>query len=386
VEIMKRIIIVLMILLITMGVFNMDIMGRPMTDIQRKMVGQIDYGINVVNGIVESENINKTYNCYVAGEPVIYPSIPTFSRNPKLQPGDKVTIEFINGCRETPVILAPEDIRERPDTSEIATLIVAFMYDKRIAIFDSAGTLIINVAYTAGAEAADGDTVAVDQQGNIYVADFDASRIYKLDSEGAAVTDVAAQTPEMIAVAPDGSIWNYNGTTDFFIKRNASTLAIEGSFDSGTGSYKGMAFDSAGYLYTVDWFNHYIKKFDVTTGLLAASRLLTGRAYTLALYSSLSVVGAVVALAQKFSYVWNIDYAICPTNLTTDFVSQFLAEFPADSDSRAITAFSGNSFIIGGTIDGAQEAIIKYNSAFTLTWNTPYNGNNNLLSVGAYPF
>ena len=34
-----------------------------------------------------------------------------------MQPGDQVTIEFINGCRETPCILAPEDIREVPDTT-----------------------------------------------------------------------------------------------------------------------------------------------------------------------------------------------------------------------------------------------------------------------------
>ena len=114
---MKKYLIALMILFILMGVFSMDILGRSMTDIQRRMVGQTNYRINVVKGIVESENINKTYNCYIAGETVIYPNIPTFSRNPKLQPGDKVTIEFINGCRETPAILAPEDIRERPDTT-----------------------------------------------------------------------------------------------------------------------------------------------------------------------------------------------------------------------------------------------------------------------------
>ena len=101
-----------------MGVFSMDILGRNMTDIQRRMVGQTNYRINVVKGVVATVNINRTFGCYIAGETVIYPKIPTFSRDPKLQVGDEVTIEFINGCRETPVILAPEDIRERPDTTE----------------------------------------------------------------------------------------------------------------------------------------------------------------------------------------------------------------------------------------------------------------------------
>ena len=118
---MKRFLIFFLIIIL-MGVFNMDILGRSMKDIQDRMTGQVNYRINVVKGVVESENINKTYNCYIAGETVVYPNIPTFSRNPKLQSGDEVTIEFINGCRETPCILAPEDIRERPDTTELVTL------------------------------------------------------------------------------------------------------------------------------------------------------------------------------------------------------------------------------------------------------------------------
>ena len=118
---MKKYFIVLVILFILMGVFSMDILGRSITDIQARMVGQTNYRINVVKGVVAVANINKTFDCYIAGETVIYPNIPTFSRDPKLQVGDEVTIEFINGCRETPAILAPEDIRERPDTTESIT-------------------------------------------------------------------------------------------------------------------------------------------------------------------------------------------------------------------------------------------------------------------------
>jgi len=102
------------------GVFEMSILSNP-DILQKRLIDQIQYRLNVVKGVVESRNPNDTFNCYIAGETVIYPNIPTFSRNPKLGPGDKVVIEFINGCRETPAILAPEDIRERPDTTEPIT-------------------------------------------------------------------------------------------------------------------------------------------------------------------------------------------------------------------------------------------------------------------------
>jgi len=98
------------------GVYEMSILSNP-DILQKRLIDQIQYRLNVVKGVVESRNPNDTFNCYIAGETVIYPNIPTFSRNPKLGPGDKVVIEFINGCRETPAILAPEDIRERPDTT-----------------------------------------------------------------------------------------------------------------------------------------------------------------------------------------------------------------------------------------------------------------------------
>ena len=143
---MKKYIIVLMILFILMGVFSMDILGRSIKNIQDRMTGQVKYRINVVKGIVESENINKTYNCYIAGESVVYPSIPTFSRNPKLQPGDEVTIEFINGCRETPCILAPEDIREVPDT----TLPGINLYENQLIYVNTSYSNLANADHRIG--------------------------------------------------------------------------------------------------------------------------------------------------------------------------------------------------------------------------------------------
>jgi len=146
VEIMKKFIIVSIILILLVGAFSMDILGRNITDIQRRMVGQTNYRINVVKGIVESANINGTFNCYIAGETVVYPNIPTFSRNPKLQPGDEVTIEFINGCRETPAILAPEDIRERPDT----TLPGISLYEEQLIYVVTSYSNLANPAHRIG--------------------------------------------------------------------------------------------------------------------------------------------------------------------------------------------------------------------------------------------
>lgn len=163
---MKRYFIVLMILTILMGVFSVDILGRSIKDIQARMTGQVDYRINVVKGIVANKNINGTYGCYIAGETVIYPTIPTFSREPKLEIGNKVTIEFINGNRETPVILAPEDIRERSDTTLpiVGDLIICCFETHKIwrckGISNEIIDTITNITNPAGLTIANGNLIS----------------------------------------------------------------------------------------------------------------------------------------------------------------------------------------------------------------------------------
>ena len=190
----------------------MDILGRSITDIQRRMVDQTNYRINVVKGIVAVANINKTFDCYIAGETVIYPNIPTFSRDPKLQVGDEVTIEFINGCRGTPAILAPEDIRERPDTTPlfeklIAVIVEQFNNDDYLRFYDLSGNLKNSFLLGNGIVYFETDCMAMDAENNVYYIKS-PNVLTKIDSNGNELVTLAiANSPESIAIGLDGYLW-----------------------------------------------------------------------------------------------------------------------------------------------------------------------------------
>jgi len=381
---MKRIIIVLMILLITMGVFNMDIMGRPMTDIQRKMVGQIDYGINVVNGIVESENINKTYNCYVAGEPVIYPNIPTFSRNPKLQPGDKVTIEFINGCRETPVILAPEDIRERPDTTPLTVEGVIFIsywiggvgYIRSFSADGVLGTTWVpeddHLLYNG---------ICVDSSGNVfYVAFTTPHKIIKYDSSGNILASLAVSYQvQAISIASDGYIYTLENTTtdnNMIIKRDPNTLAIISTFQlDPTKSYWGMSFLNDDRFYTVNGNDDVIEMWRVATGAEIAQVAVTASKTTLA---SLAVAGSTVLGTDFARDPWWV-----PTNLAAGEIDWAIGITRCFS----VTSKDGFFYVLGNLVNLGILYLGKYTEGGVLVWlieavEAGYYPS----SVGAYPF
>ena len=262
---MKRYLTILIILFILMGVFNMDILGRSIKDIQARMTGQVDYRINVVKGVVESENINQTYNCYIAGETVIYPNIPTFSRNPKLKIGDKVTIEFINGCRETPCILAPEDIRERPDTTSILIKNVYVVYKKTsdsryylIQINDDDS--ITEISELTELFGADYTLVRIltDNGGNVYVIRETESTLiytlYKYNSSGILqATKIMTDDDMCGAISPSGFLYTMDANEDEIHKRSLTTLDIEEIINLTPGHrYYYLCFDANGYLYTYD--------------------------------------------------------------------------------------------------------------------------------------
>lgn len=234
---MKRFLVFFLIIFL-MGVFSMDILGRSIKDIQDRMTGQVRYRMNVVKGVVESENINKTYNCYIAGETVGYPNIPTFSRESKLQPGDKVTIEFINGCRETPAILAPEDIRERPDTTlpVAGDLIVASYNLSRIWRCSGISSTIIDTLlipqFPTGLTVANGNLISVG-----YVPAFGAVRICVHNGFSATITDYYIP-PEGATAGVSGLA--FDGTnlisSDWFVGKiyvhNGISAGILASFNS----------------------------------------------------------------------------------------------------------------------------------------------------------
>jgi len=248
-----------------MGVFNMDILGRNITDIQRRMVDQTNYRINVVKGVVESANINGTFNCYIAGETVIYPKIPTFSRNPKLQPGDEVTIEFINGCRETPAILAPEDIRERPDTTELSGIIrrygLIIAGPNALKVFNMQGVALYTL--TTGGWAYSACDITMDANGNSYT-ETNWNTLKKYDSSGnlLATHEIEDMSNwfESINIGPDGYLYTFEGIASGYDikKRNITDLTILETIsitvDPFAGYYGGICLDSDGnfYIYNDD--------------------------------------------------------------------------------------------------------------------------------------
>ena len=370
-----------------MGVFEMDILGRLMADIQRRMIGQTDYRINVTKGIVESENINKTYNCYIAGESVIYPNIPTFSRNPKLQPGDRVTIEFINGCRETPCILAPEDIREIEDTT------LAAVGEIFISYWTGPGGSEIGSIRGFSADGAVGETwtpeeyhlllngVCVDNSGNVfYVAYTTPHKIIKYDSSGNILASIAVSYQvQHIAIASDGYIYTLENTTtdnDVMTKRDPGTLAIISTFQlDPTHSYWGMSFLNDDRFYVVNGDDDVIEMWRVATGAEIAERAVTASKTTLA---SLAVAG---------STVLGTDFANDPWYVPTDLSAGEIDWAIGISRCFGVASKNGFFYVLGNNVDGGIIYLGKYTEAGVNVWLIEavvagYYPE----SVGAYPF
>ena len=378
---MKKYLIVLMILFILMGVFNMDILGRSMTDIQRRMVEQTNYRINVVKGVVATININGTYGCYIAGETVIYPNIPTFSRNPKLEIGDKVTIEFINGCRKTPCILAPEDIREVPDTT--LPVVSGYIF---IVCDNGAGTYYIksyddngNLIDTWIIEATEnvGNAMAVDADGNVYTITQDQHNIKKRDSGGVlTVTKNEANFLYNIAIAPDGYIYTqeYDGGWNAkIVKRNAGDLTTADTLNMGNSdTYYGMAIDSDSNFYLINGSTHNYEKW--TWGGFVMSYATTH--FNL---SSLGVTGLVLA---------NIHWLNHGIYLPKTLVAAETDVELEDLTSPGAVGSKGDNFLFTGYDAASMLVLGKYDISLVKVWTVVVPGSISFGygSIAAYPF
>ena len=386
---MKKYLIIFLILFILLEVFSMDILGRSMIDIQRRMVGQTNYRINVVNGIIESANINDTFNCYIAGESVIYPSIPTFSRKPKLQPGDKVTIEFINGCRETPVILAPEDIRERPDTTPLTVEGEIF-----ISYWTGAAGFEVGSIRSFSADGALGTTwgpeeyhllyngVCVDSSGNVfYVAYTTPHKIIKFDSSGNILTSInVSYQVRAIAIANDGYIYTHEFTTtdnNMIIKRDPATLGIISSFqlDPWTNNFYGFAFYDNDRFYIVNSTSDNIEMWKVSTGAKIAQVAVTASKTTL---TSLAVAGSTVLGTDFANDPWYV-----PTNLGAGEIDWAIGI----TRCFGVASKDGFFYVLGNLVNGGIIKLGKYTEGGILVWlidavEAGYYPS----SVGAYPF
>lgn len=366
----------------------MDILGRSVKDIQARMTGQIKYRINVMKGIVESENINKTYNCYIAGEKVVYPNIPTFSKEPKLQPGDEVTIEAINGCRETPVILAPKDIRERPDTTPLLATGEIFISFWTGAAGSEVGSIrgfsvdgAVGATWTPEEYHLLYNGVCVDSSGNVfYIAYTTPHKIIKYDSAGNILASIAVSYQvQHIAIASDGYIYTLENTTtdnDVMTKRDPVTLAIISTFQlDPSHSYWGMSFLNGDYFYVVNGNDDDIEMWRVATGSEIAQVAITPAKTSLA---SLAVAGSTVLGTDFANDPWYV-----PTNLGAGEIDWAIGI----SRCFSVASKDGFFYVLGNNSNGGIIYLGKYTEGGALVWLIEavvagYYPS----SVGAYPF
>lgn len=283
-------------------------------------------------------------------------------------------------------------------TGIIAYLHYDFLHDyaNYVVIFNMDGEFIRTVKYSNSSYAGYGDTVVVDANNDIFISGRWTDKILKLNSAGAQLLEVNANTPMVLALAPDGSVWDLeydDGGNPIFIKRNASTLAVEDSFNPTGGDYQGMAFDPNGYLYSIDWVNKNIEKWNVVTHTRIAIRALSGDVLEKsAVYSSLTIMGSNVTLVNWALSGIGYDYFLCPTDLSSDFVTYTLAEFPGKYWTEVVSTYNKDNYILCGDVDVNEpeiekgQTIIRYDSSFNVVWQIFYDGIDGGLSVSAYPF
>ena len=364
------------------------VMLKPINAFIKGAVDNIVHRRNLVTGIITADNSDKSYAVEIGESGKSIKRIFTLSPDPDLVVGDKARVLYRGGNKEDMILLAP---------TKLYVDIIAYIYyaggKSYVAIFDLDGNFIKEVNYYGSSYATGNDGVAVDKNGNIHIAGRWSDKLLKLDSEGNTLKEITytTATPNQVAIDPDGYVWVYewDDDGDYYVrKREPTTLEIIDEVNmtsSALKDYNGMAFDSSGYLYMVDWHNGNIEKWDVDSRTRVTWRALAGGAEDHPISSSLAVIGSDLVLVQWAAFDKG-DYWTCPTDLSANFIPHTLAEFGGSSWVESITAVNGSHFIVCGDTSGEQQAIVKYNTGFSLVWNKPYNGLGGGLSISAYPF
>jgi len=165
-------------------------------------------------------------------------------------------------------------------------LLLVISDDSNCAVISQRGATAPCVEYDRGFAAA--RDVAVDSQGNIYVADYDQSRIIKFDSNGNYILkwghsgEDAGEFHYLMTISLDdsGNVYASEGTgspnTHARIQKfdSAGSYLLEwGSRGTGPGQFKeeplGMDFDSSGNIFVADQTNHRVQKFSPSGAFLA---------------------------------------------------------------------------------------------------------------------
>lgn len=361
-------------------------MLRPVNAIIRDNVGNIIHRGFVVTGEVATDNGDGSYDVYIAGETKAYPRVFTLARNPDLKVGDTVRILYKNGCKELPIILPPVKPTAPPITYNIAYLYYAGS-NHYLVILDKDGNILKNIVHSTSFYSTSGDPVAVDSDNNIYIAGKWANKIKKIDRNGNLLKEISVITPEQIAISSNNDLWVHEWPSDnYFVKRDKTTLAKLDEIHIGYGNFAGMAFDSEGYLYTINWSDKQIEKWSVVNKTRVTYRALpTGKISDRAIYSSLAVIGSTVYLTQ-----WANDEGdifTCPTNLSSNFTANNVDEdFPQAADYvNLITASGGTHIIVEGYVSNVK-TIVKYDTNFNRVWKVQITDSGIGLGIAAWPF
>jgi NHL repeat len=139
-----------------------------------------------------------------------------------------------------------------------------FAYQGGVAMITPTGTVVSYPCCDVPAG------IALDQSGNIWVADFNASAVIKLSPSGALLGQAAAtggiETPDGIAVDGSGNIWtaNYHGNTlSELAGANLQALSPAAGFGQDASLYGpfGVAIDASGNLWTSNAYGNNLTEF-----------------------------------------------------------------------------------------------------------------------------
>jgi len=250
-----------------------------------------------------------------------------------------------------------------------------------------------SAAYYNGQFSWNQDPHCVDSDGNIYIAGKWAKKIYKLGSDGTKLAEIDYDTATQCAITIDEDIWFFEYDDDgdpALRKRDKDTLAILDEFSISGADYTGMAFDADDNVYLIDSVQDRIEKYNVSTKSFVAREDLPEELADNAIFCSLAVLDDVVYLANWSAYnydgpgyIWS-----CPTDLSSGFVANEIAEWDTTRDAiDVITAFEGTHIVIVGEKYGSgTKTVAKYDSSFTLVWETDVTYTGSELGVAAFPF
>ena len=145
---------------------------------------------------------------------------------------------------------------------------VAFSDTPRIARFDTTGHLVVTTPLDPSDRPL---AIATDAAGNAYVSDNNNDTVLKYDRAGTLVatwTNVVG-APRGIAVDSAGNVFVIDGDADDVVELNSTGATVREFGDNAVGTPGGLAVDAAGNVYVTDLDGDQIDKFSPTGTQLA---------------------------------------------------------------------------------------------------------------------